>query len=294
MISFRQHLLTIVAVFLALAVGVVLGGGPLAEVSARQADDTPRVSAAEASPAAAFESGFASAVAPGLVASRLAEQSVAVVTLPGADEQVVTTLTEQVVAAGGTIASRLDLADAVVDPGQKSLVDTLGSQLMTQQAGGAVVGEPSTYDRFGQLLGLAAASKEPGGEGATRKTRAIADALVGADLLPAAPEGAQRAPLVLVVLGEDAGDPSTDAIVAGLAAGLAAQAVGVVVAGTSADGDGQLGRLRSDPVAATVGTVDGVETPAGVASAVLLLARSLTTPGGSFGASGSDGPVPLG
>ena len=32
MISFRQHVVTLVAVFLALAIGVVLGGGPLSEV----------------------------------------------------------------------------------------------------------------------------------------------------------------------------------------------------------------------------------------------------------------------
>ena len=83
-------------------------------------------------------------------------------------------------------------------------------------------------------------------------------------------------------------------ILSGLVNGLAAQAVGVVVAGTTDDGQGQLGRLRSDAAASTAGTVDGVETPAGATAAVLLLARSLATPGGSFGASGADGPVPLG
>ena len=63
---------------------------------------------------------------------------------------------------------------------------------------------------------------------------------------------------------------------------------------TSDGGAGQLGRFRADPAAATVASVDGIDTAAGRVTAVLALARSLSTPGGSFGASGSDGPVPLG
>jgi hypothetical protein len=108
-------------------------------------------------------------------------------------------------------------------------------------------------------------------------------------------EVAQRSPLVLVVLGTDAGDEGSDAILAGLAQGLAVQAGGVVVAGTTSDGaEGQLGRLRADPVSAAVATLDGVDTAAGRMATILTLQRSLTTPGGAFGASGADGPVPLG
>ena len=108
-------------------------------------------------------------------------------------------------------------------------------------------------------------------------------------------DAGRRAPLVLVVLGTDADDEGSDAILAGLVQGLAAQATGVVVAGTLADGgDGQLGRLRADPAAAGVATLDGVDTLAGQVATVMALQRSVTTPGGSFGASGADGAVPLG
>ena len=69
----------------------------------------------------------------------------------------------------------------------------------------------------------------------------------------------------------------------------------MVVAGVTADGgEGQLGRLRADPVSAAVATLDGVDTAAGRVATILTLQRSLTTPGGAFGASGADGPVPLG
>ncbi|MGF9755801.1 copper transporter [Microvirga sp. 0TCS3.31] len=297
MITLRHHLLTIVAVFLALAAGIVLGGGPLSDVgptaatSSGASDATPAEDRAQTD----YTESVVSALGPATVGGRLADRSVAVVTVPGADEQVVTALTEQVTAAGGTVSARYDLSEDIVDPGQKSLVDTLGSQLLTQQAEGDVAAEASTYDRIGQLLGLAVATKEAGGQDVNGKARAIVDAVSGAGLMADPGEVAQRSPLVLLVLGTDADDEGSDAILAGLAQGLAVQAGGVVVAGVTSDGgEGQLGRLRADPASAAVATLDGIDTAAGRVAAVLTLQRSLTTPGGAFGASGADGPVPLG
>lgn len=298
MITLRHHLLTIVAVFLALAAGIVLGGGPLSDVTPTVATSAsedqeadPVVDGAQAD----FTERFVSALGPTTVGGRLAERSVALVTVPGADEQVVAALTDQVSAAGGTVSARYDLSEDLVDPSQKSLVDTLGSQLLTQQAAGDVAADASTYDRIGQLLGLAVATKEAEGLDVNGKARAIVDAVSGAGLMAKPGEVAQRSPLVLVVLGTDAADEGSDAILAGLARGLAAQAVGVVVAGATADGgEGQLGRLRADPASAGVATLDGVDTAAGRVATMLTLQRSLTTPGGAFGASGADGPVPLG
>jgi hypothetical protein len=296
-ITLRHHLLTIVAVFLALAAGIVLGGGPLSDVGITAATSSGESDAAPAADRAQtdYTESVLSALGPATVGGRLAERSVAVVTVPGADEQVVTALTEHVTAAGGTVSARYDLSEDIVDPGQKSLVDTLGSQLLTQQAEGDVAAEASTYDRIGQLLGLAIATKEAGGQDVNGKARAIVDAVTGAGLMAEPGEVAQRSPLVLVVLGSDAGDEGSDAILAGLAQGLAVQAAGVVVAGVTSDGgEGQLGRLRADPASAAVATLDGVDTTAGRVATVLTLQRALTTPGGAFGASGADGPVPLG
>ena len=297
MITLRHHLLTIVAVFLALAAGIVLGGGPLSDVGPTAATSSGEGATAPAADLAQtdYTESVVSALGPATVSGRLADRSVAVVTVPGADEQVVTALTEQVTAAGGTVSARYDLSADIVDPGQKSLVDTLGSQLLTQQAEGDVAAEASTYDRIGQLLGLAIATKEAAGQDVNGKARAIVDAVSGAGLMAKPGEVAQRSPLVLVVLGTDAGDEGSDAILAGLAQGLAVQAGGVVVAGATSDGgEGQLGRLRADPVSAAVATLDGVDTAAGRVATILTLQRSLTTPGGAFGASGADGPVPLG
>lgn len=297
MITLRHHVLTIVAVFLALAAGIVLGGGPLSDVGptvatgGKEKAEAPATGTAQAD----YNEAFVSALGPPIIAGRLAEQSVALVTVPGADEQVVSALAGQIEAAGGAVSARYDLSEDLVDAGQKSLVDTLGSQLLTQQADGEVAAEASTYDRFGQLLGLSVATKEAGGQDVNGKSRAIADAISGAGLMTKPEKVEQRSPLVLLVLGTDAGDDGSDAILAGLAGGLAAQATGVVVAGVTADGgSGQLGRFRADAAAAGVASVDGIDTVAGRVATIMTLQRSLTTPGGSFGASGSDGAVPLG
>lgn len=297
MITLRHHVLTIVAVFLALAAGIVLGGGPLSEVgptvatAGQEKSEAPPTATAQAD----YTERFVTALEPPVIAGRLADRSVALVTVPGADEQVVSALAAQVEAAGGSVSARYDLSEDLVDAGQKSLVDTLGSQLVTQQAEGDVAAEASTYDRFGQLLGLAVATKDAAGEDVNGKSRAIADAISGAGLMAKPDDVARRSPLVLLVLGTDADDAGSDAILAGLAGGLAAQATGVVVAGATSDGgSGQLGRFRADPAAAAVASIDGIDTVAGRVATILTLQRSLTTPGGSFGASGSDGAVPLG
>ena len=70
---------------------------------------------------------------------------------------------------------------------------------------------------------------------------------------------------------------------------LADTATGVVVAGSAS----ALADLRAERSAAQAATVDGVDTPLGRVTATLALIRSLTVQGGSFGASGSDGAVPV-
>lgn len=294
MITFRHFLTSLVAVFLALAVGIVLGGGPLSDVTDPDPAPAAATDDAVADPAGVYAAGFATAVGPLLTNAKLADRGVAVVTAPGVNEETLTALAEQVTAAGGAITGRYSLADAMVAPEQKSLVDTLGSQLMTQQ-GEAIAADATTYDRIGQLLGLAIATSQPEGNAPSGKQTAIIDSMLGAGLLAFDGTVARRAPLVLLVLGGEPAAEGGDSITAGIVAGLSRAAAGVVVAGTLADGgEGQIGRLRAEPVSAEVATVDGIDTAAGRVSTVLALSRALSTRGGAFGASGTDGPAPLG
>lgn len=294
MITFRQHVVTIVAVFVALAAGVALGGGPLSDLGRPGPEKTSAHTSADGDQSGnGFDEAFISAVGPTLTSGALADQKVALVTLPGADETVVSSLSEQVGAAGGTVTGTYRLSEAMVEPGQKSLVDTLGSQVLAQQADAADAAA-STYVRMGQLLAYAAAGAEAAAP-VNGKARGVREALVGAGLLDEPGQVEDRAPLVLVVLGQAPAADGGDVILSGLAEGITSRSLGTVIVGSTADGDGgQLTALRATPGIAGAATVDGVDRPAGRTAAVLALARSVGTDGGSFGASGSDGPVPLG
>jgi hypothetical protein len=286
-ISYRHHIVSLVAVFLALAIGVALGGGPLSDLGR---DDKPASATTReqrtAARTASYGDDFAAASAAKLYAAGLRDHPVSVLTMPGAAGDVVSALGAQVEAAGGTVASTYDVQPTLVDASKKSLVDALGSQLMTQLGSGAVTADAPTYERLGQLLGLAVA----GGDLPSSDADSIRQSLAGAELLTS-PETAGRAPIVLVVLGDEI-DP---AILSGLVSGLAAKATGVVVAGVAASATpaGDLSALRAEPAADEVATVDGADTPLGQVTTVLALIRSLSVQGGSFGASGSDGAVPL-
>ena len=293
MISFRTHLVTIVAIFLALAVGVVLGGGPLSELERGSGEDTSELEAQveQAASEAEFGAQFAAETAGALYGNGLADTDVAVLTFPGADDAVIDALAEQVVAAGGAVSVTQAVGSSLVNPGEKSLVDTLGSQLMTQLPDGTVTSGATTYERAGELLATTVATTQRAGDEPSQGARAVADGFVGANLLTTAPQTDSRAPLVLLVLGDEVTGDGADEIVGGLVRGLAQRAVGVVVAG--ATGDEQLTRLREAAALGKASSVDGVESRVGQVSAVLGLVRSLDTQGGTFGATGSDGTVPL-
>lgn len=262
-----------------LAAGIALGGGPLDEAT------TPEATIVSGKPAEGdFADRFATAAAPALYAGRLAGQAVAIVTLPGASEDAVTSLAGQVAAAGGEVTGRADVHPSMVAAGEKALVDTLGAQLLQQMPALADPALP-TYPRIGQLLGLTLAA--PAGGALSAESSTVRQSLVAAGLVAGEAPG-RAASLVLVVTGSDV----DDAILGGLVTGLGNASHGVVVAGPTASDD--LAALRAGEPDPKVATVDGVEAPAGQVAATLALVRQVTGGGGSFGASGIDGPAPLG
>jgi len=276
---------------LVLAAGVALGGGPLSEAGRGTLSSAPTAPGEqETAGTADFGDAFARTSADRLYAGGLDTHPVTLLTLPGAPEGIISGIATDVEQAGGTITATYAAQPALVDANEKSLVDTLGSQLMTQLGGDVVDEGAPTYERIGQLLGTAIASTEPTGAPVQDGTTAIRQSLSGAELVTG-PEGEpKRAPLVLVVLGDGVdGD-----VLAGLLAGLAARSVGVVAVGDTGGGADDLAGLRTSPLAEAVTTVDGAERDLGRVTSVLALIRALKTPGGSFGASGSDGAVPVG
>jgi hypothetical protein len=304
MISVRQHVTSLVAVFLALAVGLALGGGLLGGTTERDADEPSADSPAptEATPAGGgatddYADAFAGAGAARLYAGGLDGHATAILAMPGADEEQLKQLQAQIGAADGSVTGTFAIGPDLVDPANRDTVDSIGSDLATQLADSRIDPAATSYDRMGILLALAAGTAQPSSVRADLAAVTIRGALADAELLTS-PADVRNAPLLLVVLppGADGSGDSLAAktVLSGLVNGLATNVAGVVVVGDgdSAD-DGELAALRDGEVAGPVSTVDGVDTTIGQVTAVLAMTAIFAGTFGSYGASGSDGAVPL-
>jgi hypothetical protein len=301
MIPIRQHVASLVAVFLALAVGIALGGGLLA---GDDSDDGGRPTTDTERPAAAVDGGpefadaFADEGAVRLYAGGLTGHAAAILAMPGAETAQVKALQAQILAAGGAITGTFTAGDKLVDAAEKDSVDEVGSELAAQLVDPRAETAAPTYERMGQLLGIAMSTSQASSVRADLAAVSVRQSLAEAELLTSPPD-VRNAPLVLVVLppGEDGDESSlaTRTILSGLASGIAHNAAGVVVAGDedSAD-DGGLAAVRESELTGAISTVDGIESTIGQVTTVLAMEAVIAGSTGSFGASGADGVVPLG
>lgn len=310
MISFRYHIVSIVAVFLALAVGIVLGSGPL-----RGETDTSLVAQAEADRKAKaelrdqitaleagndFTDGFAAQVAPRVLADRLDGRTVTMLVLPGADESTLTSLTEVVETAGGTVGGSVQVTEGLVDVSNKQLVDELSNQLLDGAQDVTVAEGAGTYERLGAMLGRAIATTEDGGAPLDDTANSILAGLSTADLLAAPDDRLQRGSLVLVVGGTGPGAAAagqgSEAVVTSLVAAIDQGSDGVVVAGpvAAAREAGVVQAVRSEAaVAGEVSTVDTLDRTAGQVVTVLALAQQAQGVAGHYGSvDAPDGAAP--
>ena len=301
MISFRYHIVSIVSVFLALAVGVALGGGPLKGevdntlVQQVQADrKTKAALQAEISSLKSgndFQDSFAATVGPGLVADQLKGRVVSLVVLPGADQADVSGLTRLVGQAGGTVGGTLRAGNGLVDVGNKQLVDQLGSQLMDGTSGVSVSQSASGYERIGALIARAIGTEDNGGARVDNSANSILAGLSTAGLMSAEGNFNRRGSLVLFVAGSGSGSAEqkqgSNTIVTTLAQAVDANTDGVVVAGPleSAHAGGLVKAIRDDVTASRdVSTVDALGHTAGQVVTVLALAGQANGKTGQYGA----------
>lgn len=281
--SLRHFVLSLTAVFLALAVGVVLGArvlsDPLAvgpdglEQEVRQQERDDDTAALTQRLAAADE--FDTAMSSRMVRDALRGKSVVVFRAPDADEGDVNALTGLVQAAGGSLTGTVGLtADFVNGDASEKLRSVVvspivpaGTQLSTTLTDAGA--------QAGDLLGIALLiNRDPAiapVDAAARDT--VLAALRDTGFLTY-PENIGPADAAVVVTGgalaDDAG--SEGATVARFAAALAPHGSGVVLAGRdgSAGDVSAVGVARADPaLAGAVTTVDDIGTAAGRITTVL-------------------------
>ena len=308
MISFRYHVVSLVAVMLALAVGIALGGGPLQRGAGGSDDGDSGQSLVDAQAeiahleeGTAFADAYAAATADGLLAKAVLDRAVTLVTLPGADDADVTRLTEMVDRAGGTVTLRAAVDEKFLDVGNRQLVSELASQ-MAATAGNDVAGagEATGYEQMALLLARALASTKTQGEPIDDVGQSVLAGLDTADLLTVTGEGGQRGSLVLLVAGDPYGGADeregAGSILSTTVSVLDERSDGVVLAGpvSSSVEDGLVGTVRADPTTAgVVSTVDAVERAAGAVVAVLALEAEAAGRSGHYGTSAAgDGALP--
>ncbi|WP_306365635.1 copper transporter [Nocardia sp. CC227C] len=292
MISLRYHAVSIAAVFLALAVGVVLGargndgllpgmgegGGQAADLRAENTRLTEQLRAADA---------FLAGASPKLLAGSLTDRGVIVFTTPDADLADVDAVTKSLTTAGATVTGQIALTNAFTDSGEGDRLRTAVANLVPA---GAQLGTGATDqgslggDLLGLLLLTDPADRQP--RGSDQERGLALETLRGGGFL--APAGEVRpADLAVVVTGDGvhADENQRGTIIARFAGGLKARGAGVVLAGRAgaAAGAGPIAVVRDEAPLATVTTVDNVDHEIGRLTTALGLTEQLSGGTGRYG-----------
>ncbi|MEU4805911.1 copper transporter [Actinosynnema sp. NPDC023587] len=308
MISMRYHIVSITAVFLALAVGVVLGSTAISSRLLSGLTDDNSSLGEEVADLQASQNGlnakladadrFATSIGPLAVKGLLADRTVVLVTTGDAEPDERDAVVELLRSAGATMTGELQLTDAFADPKKADQLRDLVARLQPAGTQLPTGGDPGT--RAGGLLGaLLLLNKDTNQPQATPdETTAALAGLSSAGFVKQG-QGLRPAQLAVVltggaVAGDSAGDRA--ATVARFATQLDRSGAGAVLVGGegSADGTGAVGVVRADTAATSVlSTVDNIDTAAGRVVAVLALREQLEGKSGRYGVAGNaEAPAP--
>ncbi len=309
MIDFRYHLVSLIAVFLAVALGIVIGTTALnepiladienqvadLEQDKRSLEDQTQQLRTRLDTAEAFEQ----AVAPALVEGSLTGRSVLLVsTNDNVPPEIVEEVTALIDQAGGTVSGAISLRPQFSDPSTASGLQNYvtgsglptGVQLPPTDDAGELVGS-----LLGQVLMVPAEGEAAPGAGAVSSVLAGLSAL---NVLTQESDAVTPANYAVVLTaggfaGEDAAE--RNATLVELVSALDAAGSGAVVAGDAAAAgeNGLIGVIRADPaLSAAISTVDNTGTVAGRVSTVLALGAESEGTSGAYGTGEGAQPVP--
>jgi hypothetical protein len=287
MISLRQHALSLAAVFLALAVGVVLGSGFLSDTLLSSLRDEKRDLYTQISglndqknamnEKLAAANNFDNQLVGRIVHDALGGKSVVVFRTPDAKDDDVAAVSKFIGQAGGTVAGTVSLTQEFVDANSAEKLRTVVNSSVLpagQQLSTKLVDQGS---QAGDLLGIAllinANPATPAVQDPERDT--VLASLRDTGFItyqPADHLGAANAALVVTggALPQDAGNQGVS--VARFAAAMAPHGSGTLLAGRdgSATGGAAVAVTRADAgMNSAISTVDNVDVAPGRITAVL-------------------------
>ena len=263
MVNFRYHIVSLIAVFVALCLGVVLGAGPLqSRISSGLASKATTASSNEALAQAQNNGKIEARAVSELAQSRLNGSlngvSVALVTVPGTDSADVDSMRQTLGQAGAQVSGEAELTNTWLSADSATFRSTLSTPLASHLSGLPADAGAEAVIAQAIVSSLTQSGSEP-------------------DLVKQILTGGAQA---IIVIGPRANTTSTNETSA--AAPLASQAsweglakmignapFGGVIFGDASSDRSTISVLRNANVAAT--TVDQVGTTQGTISAVLAL-----------------------
>lgn len=318
MIDFRYHLVSIVAVFLALAIGIVLGstelqGTTIDGLRATSRSLTSQLNAAEqerttyANQAGASET-FLKTAEQKLVTGMLSGRKLVIVTEPGASSTVVSSIETAAALAGATVTVHIALQPKFNDLSgtTRSSLNAINAELAGTDGTiltPAAATQTVYQQQAAQLIATAILGQTSGATGLTPAAdQMLLDEYEQAGYLTFTGTVTDRATLAVVVTPATAATGSQDAanqVLLAVAAQFAAASTATVVAGSeagSSPASSAISVLRGSSVSGQVSSVDDADSFVGVISTVWALADQVA--GGkpnSYGISGASAvsPVPL-
>lgn len=317
MIDFRYHLVSIVAVFLALAIGIVLGStefqGPAIDgLQAVSNSLENQLNAARAQrdsyqAQAGAEGQFLQSAEPRLLAGLLNGDRVVIVTEPGAQGSVVDGVKQAAALAGATVTGEVALQPKFNDISgtNQSSLGAINNSVPNPDGTTLPAGanaQTAYQQQAAQLIATAILTKAPGQAVLTpASAQSLLSAYAQAGYLTVS--NPRPAPATIAVLvtpqtapADGSGDPANQVLLA-VAQEFAGKSAATLVAGStagSASSASAIAVLRSSSVSGQVSTVDDADTTLGQVSVIEALWVQLA--GGkpnSYGISGASAVSPV-
>ena len=320
MIDFRYHLVSIVAVFLALAIGIVLGStelqGTTIDALRLSSNQLNKELSASNNQRDTYEQQvgadqqFLTTAEPRLLANELPGMRIVLVTEPGASSAVISGIKQAAAFADATITGEVALQPSFNDLSgatQSSLYQLNSALASTDQT---VLTTPSdqqtaNQQQAAQLIGTAILATTTAGEtqgisGPDAQTLISAYAQAGYLSISSGSPYTDRATLAVIVTpatvpSDGQNDPASQVLLA-LAQEFASESAATVVVGSTAGSasGSAISVLRSSSVSSQVSSVDNADTTIGQVSTMWALAYQLG--GGkanSYGISGASAVSPV-
>jgi hypothetical protein len=302
-IDFRYHIVSLISVFLALAVGIALGAGPLKETigdsltgqvqQLRQDRDALRTDLDATKQTQTDQRAYLEAAAPELLSGALTDRRVAIVTVGTVSQDSVDAVARQLSSAGGTVSAQVGVTAAWTDPSLRSFRQALASNLVTYL-------NPAPAESVGPEVELAQAlmqgltGAEPSAPNELSENSSLMLELLSNDqskLVKVANPITVPADAVVILTSSDldqaaTSSPSQDVIAAQVALASAAQEAseGAVVATVlSTEGDLVSTILADADLAQNLSTVTGVDQVTGQISVPLALNARIGEVVGHYG-----------